>query len=230
MRHLVKGSKLGRTSSHRKATLQSLCIALIREHRIQTTVTKAKELRRHIEPLITRAKVDTMNNRREAFAVLQNKLAVKALFEEIAPQIGDRPGGYTRVLKTGFRSGDAAEMALIELVDFNLGDASGKSEGGKRKRTRRGGSPAKASTGAASATAAAAGASTSETVIPAVSAADVVVQAEAADVIESEVEVTDVQTEEASSEVIEDSAISEESETTAENKIAEDGENDEEKS
>ena len=136
MRHLVRGRKLGRTKAHRKATLQALAIALIREHRIQTTVPKAKELRGFIEPLITRAKKDTMHNRREAFSVLQNKLAVKALFEEIAPQVGDRPGGYTRVLKTGFRSGDAAEMALIELVDFNLSD-SGTETGDKKKRTRR---------------------------------------------------------------------------------------------
>lgn len=168
MRHLVKGSKLGRTSSHRKATLQSLCVALIREHRIQTTVTKAKELRRHIEPLITRAKNDTMNNRREAFAVLQNKLAVKALFEEIAPQVGDRPGGYTRVLKTGFRSGDAAEMALIELVDFNLAESGSKSESGKRKRTRRGGTPAKASAVAAAAVGSKSAPSTADTAAEAV--------------------------------------------------------------
>jgi large subunit ribosomal protein L17 len=136
MRHLVRGRKLGRTHAHRKATLQALAIALIREHRIQTTVPKAKELRSYIEPLITRAKSDTMHNRREVFSALQNKLAVKALFEEIAPQVGDRPGGYTRVLKTGFRSGDAAEMALIELVDFNLADADGDA-GDKKKRTRR---------------------------------------------------------------------------------------------
>lgn len=136
MRHLVRGRKLGRTQAHRKATLQALSIALIREHRIQTTVPKAKELRRFIEPLITRAKSDTMHNRREVFSVLQNKLAVKALFEEIAPQVGDRPGGYTRVLKTGFRSGDAAEMALIELVDFNLADG-GSESADKKKRTRR---------------------------------------------------------------------------------------------
>lgn len=139
MRHQVRGRKLGRNRSHRKATLQSLCVALIREHRIQTTLAKAKELRRHIEPLITRAKDDTMHNRRLVFSSLQNKLAVKALFEEVAPQVGDRPGGYTRVLKTGFRSGDAAEMALIELVDFNLaGDESKDSAAtGKKKRTRR---------------------------------------------------------------------------------------------
>lgn len=139
MRHQVRGRKLGRNRSHRKATLQSLCVALIREHRIQTTLAKAKELRRHIEPLITRAKDDTMHNRRLVFSSLQNKLAVKALFEEVAPQVGDRPGGYTRVLKTGFRSGDSAEMALIELVDFNLAGEESKDSAaaGKKKRTRR---------------------------------------------------------------------------------------------
>jgi len=151
MRHLVRGRKLGRTHAHRKATLQALAIALIREHRIQTTVPKAKELRRFIEPLITRAKSDTMHNRREVFSALQNKLAVKALFEEVAPQVGDRPGGYTRVLKTGFRSGDAAEMALIELVDFNLSDADGDGSSKKKstRRSRRG--KAGAGTGAAAA-------------------------------------------------------------------------------
>lgn len=154
MRHQVRGRKLGRTSSHRKATLQALCVALIREHRIQTTLAKAKELRRHIEPLITRAKEDTMHNRRLVFSTLQNKLAVKALFEEVAPQVGQRPGGYTRVLKTGFRSGDAAEMALIELVDFNLGGEEVKETKSdtKQKGTRRSGRKATARAAAATET------------------------------------------------------------------------------
>lgn len=138
MRHFVRGRKLGRTSSHRKATLQALSVAIIREHRIQTTVAKAKELRRFIEPLITKAKSDTMHNRRMVFASLQDKNAVRALFEEIAPKVGDREGGYTRVLKTGFRSGDASELALIELVDFNPFEQE-SAGGAKKKRTRRSG-------------------------------------------------------------------------------------------
>src|SRR5690625_1794127 len=117
MRHLVKGSKLGRTVSHRKATLTALAIALIHERRITTTLAKAKALRQFIEPLITRSKEDTMHNRRLVFAKLQDKYAVTELFEEVGPEAKDRPGGYTRILKVGFRAGDAADMAVIELVD-----------------------------------------------------------------------------------------------------------------
>lgn len=137
MRHKVKGRKLGRTTAHRKATLQALSIALVTEHRIQTTVAKAKELRSFVEPLITRAKTDTTHNRRQVFAALQDKYAVQELFDEIGPKAADRPGGYTRVIKTGIRSGDASEMALIELVDYNdVPPEAGKSE---KKRTRRAG-------------------------------------------------------------------------------------------
>jgi len=137
MRHRVKGRKLGRTASHRSATLKSLSAALLLEHRIETTVAKAKELRTYIEPLITRAKNDTTHNRRTAFSYLQNKYAVTELFEVVAPAAADRPGGYTRVLKLGFRLGDAAEMAVIELVDFNDVKPEGKED--KKKRTRRAG-------------------------------------------------------------------------------------------
>ena len=137
MRHLVKGSKLGRTAAHRKATLTALAIALIHERRITTTLTKAKALRGFIEPLITRAKEDTMHNRRLVFAKLQDKYAVTELFEEVGPEAKDRPGGYTRVLKLGFRAGDAADMAVIELVDYN--DVPPEVQGGKKKRTRRAG-------------------------------------------------------------------------------------------
>jgi large subunit ribosomal protein L17 len=137
MRHLVKGRKLGRTASHRKATLTALAIALIEEHRITTTVAKAKELRRFIEPLITKAKVDTTHNRRQVFSKLQDKYAVTDLFEEIGPLAKDRPGGYTRVLKLGFRQGDGAELAMIELVDYN--DNPPEVLEGKKKRTRRAG-------------------------------------------------------------------------------------------
>lgn len=137
MRHLVKGKKLGRTAAHRKATLSALAIALIEERRIITTVAKAKELRRFIEPLITKAKVDTTHNRRQVFSKLNDKYAVTELFEEVGPLAKDRPGGYTRVLKTGFRQGDSAEMAMIELVDYN--DTPPEVITGKKKRTRRAG-------------------------------------------------------------------------------------------
>lgn len=135
MRHLVKGKKLSRTTSHRKATLSSLATALIQEHRIVTTVPKAKELRRYVEPLITKAKEDTTHNRRQVFSKLNNKKAVSQLFEEVAKKAMDRPGGYTRVVKAGFRQGDGAEMAVIELVDYN----DIKPDRGKKKKTRRAG-------------------------------------------------------------------------------------------
>ena len=137
MRHQVKGRKLGRTKPHRKATLQALSCALIKERRIKTTLAKAKELRTFVEPLITTAKVDNTHNRRKVFAALQDKYAVTEIFEEVGPAAVDRPGGYTRVLKLGFRLGDAAEMAVIELVDFN--DVQPEKKAAKKKRTRRAG-------------------------------------------------------------------------------------------
>lgn len=142
MRHRVKGRKLGRTTPHRKATLRALSSALIREHRIETTVAKAKELRTFVEPLITRAKVDSTHNRRQVYSYLQDKVAVTELFETVGPAAADRPGGYTRVLKLGFRVGDAAEMAVIELVDFNDIQPEGKDS--KKKKTRRAGKSVKA--------------------------------------------------------------------------------------
>jgi large subunit ribosomal protein L17 len=137
MRHLVKGRKLGRKVPHRKATLQSLSIALIKNHRIVTTVAKAKELRTFVEPLITRAKEDNQHNRRQVFSTLKDKEAVDHLFAEVAQKAKDRPGGYTRVVKAGFRSGDSAEMAVIELVDYN--DIKPEGSTAKKKRTRRAG-------------------------------------------------------------------------------------------
>lgn len=119
MRHLIKGRKLGRTPSHREATLSALSVALIKQHRIKTTVPKAKELRSYVEPLITKAKEDTTHNRRQVFSKLKDKKAVSHLFEEVAQKAMDRPGGYTRVIKLGYRSGDNAHMAVIELVDYN---------------------------------------------------------------------------------------------------------------
>src|SRR5690625_4750191 len=136
MRHLVKGRKLGRTPAHRKATLNSLSAALIKEHRIVTTEAKAKELRTYVEPIITKAKKHTNHNRRQVFAKLQNKWVVSHLFDEVAQKAMDRPGGYTRVIKIGNRSGDGAKMAVIELVDYN--DIKPE-DSKKRTRTRRAG-------------------------------------------------------------------------------------------
>ncbi|MCY3615597.1 MAG: 50S ribosomal protein L17 [Bacteroidetes bacterium] len=136
MRHAKKGYKLGRTASHRRATLSALSGALIRHKQITTTLAKAKALRLYIEPLITRAREDTTHNRREVFRHLMDKQAVTELFEEIAEKVGDRPGGYTRVLRLGQRSGDAAEMAIIELVDYNESEPTTRRS--RRRRTRRG--------------------------------------------------------------------------------------------
>lgn len=136
MRHLVKGKKLGRTVPHRKATLQALSNALIKEHRIVTTLAKAKAMRSFIEPLITRAKQDTQHNRRQVFSTLKDKAAVTHLFDEVAQKAKDRPGGYTRVVRAGHRSGDNAELAVIELVDYN--DIKPE-DTKKKKRTRRAG-------------------------------------------------------------------------------------------
>ena len=119
MRHRVKGRKLNRTASHRVATLRALATALLREKKIKTTLAKAKETRVFVEPIITRAKNDSVAARRIVAKDIQDKEVVKELFNEIVPKIGDRPGGYTRVVKLGHRLGDAAEMAIIELVDYN---------------------------------------------------------------------------------------------------------------
>lgn len=119
MRHNKAVNHLGRKSGHRKALLANMASSLILEKRIITTVAKAKALKSYVEPLITKSKDDSTHSRRVVFSYLKNKEAVTELFRNIAPKVADRPGGYTRVLHTGFRQGDAAEMALIELVDFN---------------------------------------------------------------------------------------------------------------
>lgn len=119
MRHGKKFNHLGRTAPHRKAMLSNMACSLIEHKRINTTVAKAKALRVYVEPLLTKAKEDTTHNRRTVFAYLQSKEAVTELFRTVAPKISERNGGYTRIIKTGFRVGDAADMALIELVDFN---------------------------------------------------------------------------------------------------------------
>jgi large subunit ribosomal protein L17 len=119
MRHNVKGRKLGRTSSHRKATMQALATSLLKHKRIKTTLAKAKELRGFAEKLITKARKGDLHSQRQVMELLKDKEVVKELFGEIVAKIGDRPGGYTRVIKLGQRFGDAAHMAIIELVDYN---------------------------------------------------------------------------------------------------------------
>lgn len=119
MRHGKKFNHLGRTASHRKVLLSNMACSLIEHKRINTTVAKAKALRVYIEPLLTKAKNDTTHNRRTVFSYLQNKEAVTELFRTITPKIAERNGGYCRIIKTGFRLGDAADTAMIELVDFN---------------------------------------------------------------------------------------------------------------
>jgi len=162
MRHGKKHNHLSRTKEHSKALLTNLSISLIEHKRINTTLAKAKALRRYIEPLVTKAKNNTTHSRRVVFSHLQNKEAVTELFSTVAEKVGERPGGYVRVIRTGFRKGDAAETAMIEFVDFNpdyygqgkAEDASGSTakKGGKRKR-RRGGKGKKSAAAAATVTA-----------------------------------------------------------------------------
>jgi large subunit ribosomal protein L17 len=146
MRHQRKVNKLGRTSEQRAALLKSLAIALLGNKKLVTTVTKAKELRKYVEPMVNRAKEDTTHNRRLVFSSLGHKETITELFNEIGPKAKNRPGGYTRVLKLGNRSGDGAEMALIELVDYN--DVKPADIAAKTKKTRRGRSKAKKASGA----------------------------------------------------------------------------------
>ena len=140
MRHGKKGNHLGRTASHRKAMLSNMASSLIIHKRIETTLAKAKELRGYVEPLLTRSKDDSTHNRRIVFAYLNDKESVKELFGTVSDKIADRPGGYTRIIKLGTRLGDAAERAMIELVDFN--DAlllANADKPAKTRRSRRGG-------------------------------------------------------------------------------------------
>lgn len=150
MRHGKKNNHLGRTASHRKALLSNLASSLILNKRIVTTVAKAKELRKYVEPLLTKSKEDTTHNRRIVFSYLQNKDVIKALFGEISEKIANRNGGYTRIIKLGTRQGDAAETAMIELVDYNeLLLTSSEAAPAKTRRSRRsGGSKSTTSTGA----------------------------------------------------------------------------------
>lgn len=135
MRHNKKFNHLGRTADHRKAMLANMAISLIMHKRITTTLAKAKALKMYVEPLITRSKNDITTSRRVVFRYLQNKYAVTELFKEISAKVADRPGGYTRIIKLGIRKGDAAEMAFIELVDFDENMA--KTPKAAAKKTRR---------------------------------------------------------------------------------------------
>ncbi|MCT4665785.1 MAG: 50S ribosomal protein L17 [Flavobacteriales bacterium] len=135
MRHGKKNNHLGRTAAHRKAMLSNMAGSLILHKRINTTVAKAKELRKYVEPLITKAKTDTTHSRRIVFSYLKQKEVMKALFGEVVNKVADRPGGYTRIIKTGFRQGDGAEMCMVELVDFNEIYTSGTEK--EEKKTRR---------------------------------------------------------------------------------------------
>ena len=136
MRHNKKFNHLGRTASHRNAMLANMACSLIKYKRINTTVAKAKALRKYVEPLITKSKDDTTSSRRVVFSYLQDKYAITELFKEISVKIGDRPGGYTRIIRTGHRLGDNAEMCFIELVDYNENMAKEK-VAKKTTRTRR---------------------------------------------------------------------------------------------
>ncbi|HLP04442.1 MAG TPA: 50S ribosomal protein L17 [Paludibacter sp.] len=144
MRHNKKFNHLGRTTSHRKAMLSNMAISLIQHKRITTTLAKAKALKVYIEPLLTKSKEDTTHSRRTVFSYLQNKEAVTELFQNVSVKIANRPGGYTRILRTGFRLGDAAEMCIIELVDYNENMLKEKAAK-KAARTRRAGGAKKAS-------------------------------------------------------------------------------------
>ncbi|MBO4757090.1 MAG: 50S ribosomal protein L17 [Bacteroidales bacterium] len=137
MRHNKAINHLGRKSGHRKALLANMASSLILHKRINTTVAKAKALKSYVEPLITKSKEDSTHSRRVVFSYLKNKEAVSELFRTVAPKVADRPGGYTRVLHTGFRQGDAAEMALIELVDFNEAALASAAPKAAKKGTRR---------------------------------------------------------------------------------------------
>jgi len=140
MRHAKKINHLGRTDTHRKAMLSNMASSLILHKRIATTVAKAKALRTYVEPLITRSKEDTTHSRRTVFSYLQDKKAVSELFREVSPKIMERPGGYTRILRTGFRKGDAADMCIIELVDYNENMLAPKeTKKATTRRSRRGG-------------------------------------------------------------------------------------------
>jgi large subunit ribosomal protein L17 len=144
MRHGKTINHLGRRAEHRQALLMNMACSLIEHKRINTTIAKAKALRKYVEPLITKSKTDSTHSRRTVFSYLKNKEAVTELFREVAPKVAERPGGYVRIIRTGFRQGDNAEMCLIELVDFNTLYGKEAAKSAAKKRTRRGGAAKKA--------------------------------------------------------------------------------------
>ncbi|WP_121667807.1 50S ribosomal protein L17 [Mesonia aquimarina] len=147
MRHGKKFNHLSRKTAHRKAMLANMSASLIEHKRINTTLAKAKALKQFVEPLVTKSKTDTTHNRRLVFSKLRDKYAVSELFREVAPKVGDRPGGYTRIIKLGNRLGDNAEMALIELVDFNeVYNVDATKKKSTRRSRRGGGSKSKSET------------------------------------------------------------------------------------
>lgn len=143
MRHGKTVNHLGRKAEHREALLMNMACSLIEHKRINTTLAKAKALKKFVEPLITKSKTDSTHSRRIVFSYLKNKEAVTELFRTVSPKISDRPGGYTRIIRTGFRPGDNAEMCLIELVDFNEIYGKEAEKASAKKRTRRGGAKKK---------------------------------------------------------------------------------------
>lgn len=187
MRHGKKHNHLGRQASHRKAMLSNMACSLIEHKRINTTVAKAKALRVYVEPLLTKSKTDSTHSRRTVFGYLQNKEAVSELFREVAPKIADRPGGYTRIIRTGYRLGDNAEMCMIELVDFNE-LYSNESSKKTTRRSRRGGS------------------STPKAAAPADATEDTATEASTGEVIEDAVVVEEVAEEVTAEEVVEEAA------------------------
>ena len=200
MRHGKKFNHLGRTASHRAALLSNMASSLILHKRIETTVAKAKELRKYVEPMITKSKTDSTNNRRVVFSYLQNKDAIKELFSIVSEKVANRPGGYTRIIKLGNRLGDNAEMCFIELVDFNetmLAAAAEKA--GKTRRSRRAG--AKKDEAVAAAPVAEA---PSAEVVEEAPAAEVVEEAPAAEVVEEAPAAEEVVAEAPAADVVED--------------------------
>jgi large subunit ribosomal protein L17 len=197
MRHGKKFNHLGRTASHRAALLSNMASSLILHKRIETTVAKAKELRKYVEPLITKSKDDSTNNRRVVFAYLQNKESVKELFGIVSEKVANRPGGYTRIIKLGNRLGDNAEICFIELVDFNETMLAASAEkAGKTRRSRRGGAKKEEGTEAIAA-APVAEAPSAEVVEDAVVVEEVAEEAPVAEVVaETEVAAEEVAVEE----------------------------------
>ena len=206
MRHGKKFNHLGRTASHRAALLSNMASSLILHKRIQTTVAKAKELRKYVEPMITKSKTDSTNNRRVVFSYLQNKDAIKELFSIVSEKVANRPGGYTRIIKLGNRLGDNAEICFIELVDFNETMLAASAEkAGKTRRSRRGGAAKATEAAAPVAAAVVAEEAPSAEVVEEAPAAEVVAEEAAPEVAEVDAP-AEVAVEETAPEVAEEAA------------------------